>query len=50
MSVKTQFLRHCREALDMEDCDPQAYRDTQSIDQTFIVLYYSSTAQSFATS
>ena len=49
MSLKTPLLRYCRKALDMVDCNAQAYRDTQSIDQTFPLLYYSYIAQSFAT-
>jgi len=35
MSVKTPLLRYCRKALDMEDCNARAYRDTQNIVQTF---------------
>jgi len=50
MLVKTPFLRHCHEARDMEDRNAQAYHDTQSIDEALPLLYYSSIAQSFATS
>jgi hypothetical protein len=50
MSVKTLYLCHSCEAPDVEDRNVQAYRDAQSMDQTFPLLCYSSIAQPFATS